>query len=305
MNLQVADDEARARGVLAEMQMRISQGPHAALGIAESASAEQVRAAFLELTKQFHPARFGRMATDIAKLSNEVFLGIKGAHDQLVKILGSTGRVPAMRKSGPIPTEKTPAPQLTGPMPRASTGTQPPSPFARGSERAPSPPTTTQIPAKRTTQPIQVPAPSRPTPALGIPISRPSTPPQRPATPVRPTTPGNPSTIRYSGVQPMQVTQPLPRTTTPVVDEEAELAQAMNLLSAKNWSAARQVLHALAAKVPQSKQYRSLLCYTRGREAQSSGRVEEATLEYQRALQLDPDLAVAKQALGELQRRRW
>jgi predicted Zn-dependent protease len=104
-------------------------------------------------------------------------------------------------------------------------------------------------------------------------------------------------------VQPA-ATQPLPKQVG-ILDEETELRRALELLDAKNWAAARQVLHALAAKVPQSKQYRSLLCYTRGREAQSSGRAEEAILELQRAVQLDPDLAVAKQALGELQRRRW
>jgi Tfp pilus assembly protein PilF len=88
-------------------------------------------------------------------------------------------------------------------------------------------------------------------------------------------------------------------------DEHRELALAMNLLSSNNWTHARQTLHALAAKIPQSKQYRALLCYTRGREAQANGRTEEAQLEFQRALQLDPELAMAKQALSELTRRRW
>ena len=72
----------------------------------------------------------------------------------------------------------------------------------------------------------------------------------------------------------------------------------------RNWTAARHCLHALAAKVPQSKPYRALLCYTRGREAHVAGRADDALLEYQRALQLDPDLAQVKQAVAELQRRR-
>src|SRR5262245_50260144 len=85
------------------MQMRISQGPYDALSISEAASAEQVRAAFLDLTKQFHPARFGRMSADVHKLANEVFLGIKGAHDQLMKSLGTSGRFPQTRPSGSVP----------------------------------------------------------------------------------------------------------------------------------------------------------------------------------------------------------
>jgi len=298
--------------VLAEMQTRISLGPHAALGIAESSSAEQVRAAFLQLTKLYHPARFGRMATDVQRLANEVFLGIKGAHDHLTKLLGSSGRSAPMR---PIAdgTNKTPAPQITGPHPRVSVGTQPPATRARSSSSpiAMTPAgtairTTGQVPAQRRTTPLGIVATppvapiNRPTPALGVAIPRTLTPAGTPKPNL------NPSTIRYSGVQPTQTqTQPLPRTPHAVFDEHAELRTAMDLLSAKNWAAARQALHALAAKVPQSKQYRSLLCYTRGREAQSSGRAEEAQLEFQRALQLDPDLAIAKQALSEVQRRRW
>ena len=54
------DEEARARATLVEMQLRLSQGPHIALGVAEIPTPEQVRAAFLDLTKQYHPARFGR-----------------------------------------------------------------------------------------------------------------------------------------------------------------------------------------------------------------------------------------------------
>lgn len=304
------DEEIRARHVLADMLTRIAQGPHAALGIAESSSAEQVRSAFLQLTKLYHPARFGRMATDVQRLANEVFLGIKGAHDHLTKVLGSSGRV-ALRSIADG-TNKTP--QVTGPQPRVSAGTQPP---GLGSQAPAAPPSaatrvrsssspvlmtpagttvrsTGPIPGQRRTTPMGLPV-SRPTPSMGVPIQ------QRVPQPTPPKS-LNPSTIRYSGVQPTP-TQPLPKVA--VFDENAELRQAMDLLTAKNWTAARQALHALAAKVPQSKQYRSLLCYTRGREAQSSGRTEEAQLEFQRALQLDPELAIAKQALSELQRRRW
>jgi 3-methyladenine DNA glycosylase/8-oxoguanine DNA glycosylase len=46
------------------------------------------------------------------------------------------------------------------------------------------------------------------------------------------------------------------------------------------------------------------LCYTRGREAQEAGKREEAMMEMQRALQLDPDLGQAKSALEELMHRR-
>ena len=66
------------------MQARISRGPSVALGLEEAAATpESVCVVFLALTKQFHPARFGRMSTPIQRMSNEVFLGIKAAHDLL------------------------------------------------------------------------------------------------------------------------------------------------------------------------------------------------------------------------------
>jgi hypothetical protein len=83
------------------MQSRISLGPHRALGVDEGATPEQIRAAFLGLTKTFHPARFGRMAVEVQKLSNEVFLGIKGAHEALLKSIGAPMRPQASASAAP------------------------------------------------------------------------------------------------------------------------------------------------------------------------------------------------------------
>ena len=101
------DDESRAREVLAEMQLRISQGPTSALGIGEIVTPDEVRAAFLQLTKQFHPARFGRMSTELQRLANEVFLGIKSAHDHMLKVLGAPPRGGTTRASAPVIAEGT------------------------------------------------------------------------------------------------------------------------------------------------------------------------------------------------------
>ncbi|HEY5949941.1 MAG TPA: hypothetical protein VIV40_30815, partial [Kofleriaceae bacterium] len=140
----------------------------------------------------------------------------------------------------------------------------------------------------------------RTTPAGGIPVQQPTSP--LPTTRVRTPAPEiiTPSTVRYSGVQPAQ-SGSAPR--QGASDEDPELRHGMNLLSSKDWSAARLAFHALAAKVPQSRQYRALLCYARGRETQASGRPDDAVMEFQRALQLDPDLEIAKEAIRELQRK--
>lgn len=329
--------------------MRISQGPYSALSVAESASAEQVRTAFLQLTKQFHPARFGRMSGDVHRLANEVFLGIKEAHDQLTKSLGSSGRIAAIRPSSSgvfVPPSPGGTQRGTGVEVRA-TSPQPPAQFARGTDRAaqrastprlsspagtsraPSPIVTpsgragsrptSSPPGRAGTPPLAgarplSPSPSTPvqrtTPAGGVPVTatttrlprigtprqqRPTTPPQGPSTPTR--NPFDPPTIRYSGVQ------PTPSQSGGAFDEQRELAAAMQLLASRNWPAARHALHALAAKMPQSRHYRALLCYARGRETQAAGRSDDAALEFQRALQLDSELEIAKQALRELGRK--
>jgi hypothetical protein len=131
----------------------------------------------------------------------------------------------------------------------------------------------------------------------GTPPHRPGTPPQRANTPSRP--PSRDSTTKMSRTQ----TQPLPKAAA-AFDERLALREALMSLNEKNWSAAKASLSTLAVKVPHSKQYRSLLCYARGREADAAGRGDEALLEYQRALELDPQLELAKQAMAELTRRR-
>jgi hypothetical protein len=81
----MSSTEAGARALLLEMQVRLANGPYAALGLPSHATAADIRAAFLQLTKQFHPARFGRMSPEIQKMSNEVFLALRAAHDSIAK----------------------------------------------------------------------------------------------------------------------------------------------------------------------------------------------------------------------------
>src|SRR3954470_4096935 len=102
------------------MQDRLARDPMAALGISASSSVEDLRSAFLQLTKQFHPVRFGRMALDIQKASNEVFLALRAAHDALAKTM--------RRRSGPIPTVRPGSAPATSPLPVTSGRTQQPSP---------------------------------------------------------------------------------------------------------------------------------------------------------------------------------
>ncbi len=284
--------------------MRLSHGPHEALGVQDSgATPEGVRAAFLTLTKQFHPARFGRMSTELQRLSNEVFLGIKAAHETLLRNLGVALR------GGPRTHGSQVMPVLSaeGTNKIARPGTPPPA-ISRTLT-----PTKHGIGANGSTPPfgVRVTAARPGTPPQTSPTSRPGTPPLRPVTPQassRASTPNlgappKPVTLDPETRRGMGEWSALAKPTA-AFDERAELQLVLDALAAKNWGAAKGLLNGLAARVPTAKKYRALIAYTRGREAQTANRGEDAAQEFQRALQLDPDLQQAKSALAELLRRR-
>jgi hypothetical protein len=277
-------DEVSARSVLAAMQDRLARDPASALGLGANATAADVRAAFLQLTKQYHPVRFGRMAVDIQRLSNEVFLALRAAHDALAK---------GLRQTGPLPTVRGPTPSALGSqaMAPAPAPSHPVAPPASGRTTQPPSAKPARTPNDSGERPPVL--PRTPTPATGTP--RPAS--QPPTASARASPPGPPGPARQAagpasaaGISPAAT----PR------DEAAVL----DLLQRQQWDLARSALHQLAARDPSSKRIRALMCYARGREAQLDRRVDDARVELQDALELDPDLQLAKTALTELFTRR-
>jgi tetratricopeptide (TPR) repeat protein len=259
-------DEARARSVLADMQERLVRGPIAALGLTASSTPEDARAAFLQLTKHFHPVRFGRMATDIQRLANEVFLSLRAAHDSVARTL--------RRPTSPIP-----------PLPAGTPVGAPASGPANGRGQA-LPARGARPPSHDTGERPAVPPSVPPTPASGPrpAVARPAAPSaQAPAS--RP-----PGAVRPIGSAP------------PVTARDE--AAVLDLLQRQQWDQARTALHQLLARDPGSKRIRALEAYARGREAQLDRRLDDARVELQDALELDPDLQAAKTALTELFTRR-
>lgn len=260
------------------MQDRLARDPVSALGVSPNATTDEVRSAFLELTKHYHPVRFGRMPADIQKLSNEVFLALRAAHDTLAKVrrrqTGPMATVPARGSSPPgsVPPPVPPLPPIPQSRPAgAASGARPVRQGASDSgERAP------------IAGPIG-------TPAIGARTV------PRPAAPAVAGKPGNPVSPATGPSRPASNAQ-----TAAPRDESAVL----DLLTRHQWDQARTALHQLTARDPGSKRLRALACYARGREAQLDGRVDDARVELHDALDLDPDLQLAKTALTELFTRR-
>jgi hypothetical protein len=130
------------------------------------------------------------------------------------------------------------------------------------------------------------------TPASGS-LKSPSTRPLTGAPSPRP--PGAPIPARQSGSHAVVAAPPAGLQTE---------AAAIDLLQRQQWDPARSLLHQLQARDPSSKRIRALMCYARGREAQLDRRLDDARVELQDALDLDPELQLAKTALTELFTRR-
>jgi len=293
-------DEVSARSALAAMQDRLARDPTSALGLGTNATAAELRAAFLQLTKQYHPVRFGRMALDIQKLSNEVFLALRAAHDTLAKGLRQAAPVAAGR--GPTPSAlgsqvMAPAP-APGHAPAAGRSLQPipakpPRTANDSGERLPV--------GGRTPTPVTGVRVSASRPPASQPPSIPRPPPSHPSHPSHPGSTGQsgPARLASGPVSPAGTAQPA----APAASRGDEAA-ALDLLQRQQWDQARSVLHQLSARDPSSKRIRALMCYARGREAQLDRRVDDARVELQDAIELDPDLQLAKTALTELFTRR-
>ncbi len=297
----MSSPEASARALLLDMQNKLAAGPHVALGLPTHATASDIRSAFLQLTKTFHPARFGRMTVEIQRLSNEIFLSLRAAHDQIskphqVKPSGRNASTTA------IPITK---PATTRPLGVPVAPTTPPNPVARTPSGKLPPvalPDPGTQPPHRGTQPM-------PTTVGRAPATSPAVRPTPAQTPTRPSQPGG--TIRFPALAKPNVAAPAaPTSAKPAASSstgsalDPELALIIQLMGMGQWDAAQAAIDALAAKNPQNKRYAALSCYARGRRAQLEGNLRIAQIELNDALKLDPDLDVAKSAFAELYARR-
>jgi hypothetical protein len=97
---------------------------------------------------------------------------------------------------------------------------------------------------------------------------------------------------------------PKPSTAMPPLAPERELVPIYELIKQNQWQQARAQIQALVSRAPEVAKYKALHHYTMGREAQLDRRLDDARVELHTALELDPDLQLAKTALGELFSRR-
>jgi tetratricopeptide (TPR) repeat protein len=149
-----AEDEL-IRALVAEADSLKKLNPFLVLGLGYEATDNDVRAAFGELTKRYHPDRFARYESpQLRALAAEIFILIRDAYRRIgdahgrAQTLTALGRAPAPRA--------VPAPRQTG-----ATPVVPPTPFPAAKSQLV--PTMAQTPPpKPVTEPVQRPTPPQP-----------------------------------------------------------------------------------------------------------------------------------------------
>jgi hypothetical protein len=290
----------------AEAESLRKLNPFLVLGVGYEASDTDVRAAFGELTKRYHPDRFARYdSIDLRNVAAEIFILIRDAYRKLSDEASRAQALQQLGKSGApraVPP-KPPPPRITQPMRRVplpdNVRTEPgvipslPRPPALGTA------TTAAIPK------LPDPPAERPTP---IPPARPT--PQTPAP--RPT----PPKLDHEPRKPPEITSPLPPTPDtgrPVLQaapapavanaESGDTTPLDELLDAGKFDEALQGYKLLAKKHPQDRTFRAGIELCEGLRFLSNRDRLEAAQRFEAALEIDPSNERAARQLAEMRRQ--
>lgn len=319
--LRASDDVVRKR-LQQEMARLDGADPFAVLGLPKTANDGDIRVAFLEATKTFHPNRFARRTETIRDLANEVFLVINKAYSQLSDDDGRKKAEDRIRSG------------------RRSHTTQSPIPVSRAGEvlKSPTTPSSRKIPvaararAKRASE-AQAAAPrskrTTETPAVSTTVafrkkkSNRSAGADKPAGRKTPTKPMSVDELRRQRRRERMASRrrastPSPRAPTPpppepkdpdeltqqVLEKEEKRKEAFraatSLLRQGQLANAKEMFRQLAIENPTMTKYRVFMHYVWGRELHAAGRDREALAEYNRALGLDPNFEPALKSVAAL-----
>jgi DnaJ-domain-containing protein 1 len=203
-----AAEQDLIKALVSEAESLKKLNPFLVLGVGYEATDSEVRAAFGELTKRYHPDRFARYeSSELRQVAAEIFILIRDAYRRLAdataraSLLASLGKQPAAPRAVPGPprqtqaippprmTQKVPLGQLgsvvtrTPTSPPPSTTTTPSSGSGVSPAPAPPPPVAILPPAGATPPPIAVPPMPGPRTPSKPPATRPAAEVKRPGTP--------------------------------------------------------------------------------------------------------------------------
>jgi tetratricopeptide (TPR) repeat protein len=322
----VAAEQDLVRALLSEAESLKKLNPFLVLGVGYEANDSDVRAAFGELTKRYHPDLFARYeSTELRAVAAEIFILIRDAYRKLgdeasrAQVLTSLGRPTAPRA---VPIQNRPPPVPVKP-PRAATGqvpVLPPPPQARpftdvqptsrpGEGSVPGVPT----PGRLQTPARGIPAVTTPLPAKpGTPSRIPSARESQPIPTVSQQIPTTPSASGSQGMKPPRPeTAPPPPLQTnrspvpnapPVLSGEAGENALEDLLDAGKFDEALAAYKVMAKKNPADRTYRAGIELCEGLRALAQRDRLEAAQRFEAALEIDPSNERAARELAEMRR---
>jgi hypothetical protein len=305
----VAAESDLVKALLSEAESLKKLNPFLVLGVGYEASDADVRAAFGELTKRYHPDLFARYeSTELRAVAAEIFILIRDAYRKLGdetgrgQVLTSLGRPTAPRA---IPNPNRPPPVPVKP-PRAPTGQVPilpPPPQAR--------PFTDVLPTTRPGEgapgvPSRLNTPARGIPALTTPLpAKPATPPPPPrAIPsVRETQPIPTPRPETAPPPPLQTNRSPVHNAPPVLSGEVGENALEDMLDAGRFDEALAAYKVMAKKNPADRTYRAGIELCEGLRALGNRDRLEAAQRFEAALEIDPSNERAARELAEMRRQ--
>jgi hypothetical protein len=293
------------KALVSEAESLKKLNPFLVLGVGYEVGDADVRAAFGELTKRYHPDRFARYeSTELRQLAAEIFILIRDAYRRLGDAAGRAQVLQSLGKSAPAP-RAVPGPSRTSPPPSISPPVRAPHRVTvPGAPGAPTLPTVT-VPVPTVIRP---PAPPR-RDALRQPTGDPS-PPAAPGTPTPPTgstalppgrAPSTPPTDRRPSTSPFAQTQQAPVLSAAI--DPAELAALEELIDHGRLDEALAGFRTLAKRHAHDRNVRAGVELCEGLLAIAARDRLEAAQRFETALEIDPSNERAARELAEMRRQ--
>jgi len=313
------------KALVSEAESLKKLNPFLVLGVGYEAGDAEVRAAFGELTKRYHPDRFARYeSTELRQLAAEIFILIRDAYRRLGDAAGRAQALQSLGKAAPAP-RAVPAPARSSPSASAST--------SLWASPSTSPSTSPSVPPPRAIQRVPVPgapvAPILPTVTVPVPaVIRPPAPPRRdaqrpptgdptppgpplplvpPVPPAGPTAPpsgrapSTPPTDRRPSPSPFAQTQQAPVLSAAI--DPAELAAIEDRIDQGRLDEALAGYRMLARRHAHDRNVRAGVELCEGLLAIAARDRLEAAQRFETALEIDPSNERAARELAEMRRQ--
>jgi tetratricopeptide (TPR) repeat protein len=333
-----AAEQDLIKALVSEAESLKKLNPFLVLGVGYEATDGEVRAAFGDLTKRYHPDRFARYeSAELRQVAAEIFILIRDAYRRLgdatarAQLLHTLGKLAPPPRAVPGPpratqaiapprmTQRVPAVQPASAAPaRSTTPSTPPASIAPTRSTTPSTP-----PTSTTTTAVIVPPVAIVPLAPGVP---PTTPPAtKPATDARRgANPGDPRTVprraatepggdprgatgKRAATDPGSLHIPADRRQTPsqppVVSEPVDVSALEDMLDLGRVEDALAAYHVMVKKHPNDRNVRAGVELCEGLLAFAARDRLEAAQRFEAALEIDPSNERAARELAEMRRQ--